>query len=267
MGGHVKLFRTLSLITAMLAAAALQAQGIVLVEQETRQGKTTTNQIQLTKTHMRAESRASGEGTAFVFDEAAQTARVIYLEKKTYMEMNRGMMQQMQQQMAQVQEQMKNLPPEQRAMIEQAMRGRGGFPGAPAGLGAPPAKPQYKQSGSDRVGQWSCTKYDGYQGTQKVMEICAVDPKDFGVTPADFEIAKHLAEFLAGFIPQAANQIVVAGTAADQGFNGIPVRRTTFVNGKPDTVSEIKELRREAIPASVFEVPAGFKREGPPGGR
>jgi hypothetical protein len=182
--------------------------------------------------------------------------------------MNRGMMQQMQQQMAQVQEQLKNLPPEQRAMMEQAMRGRGGFPGAPAGgVGGPPAKPQYKQSGSDRVGQWSCTKYDGYQGTTKVMEICAVDPKDFGVTLADFEIAKHLAEFLAGFIPQAANQIVVAGTTADQGFNGIPVRRTTFVNGKPDTVSEIKELRREAIPASVFEVPAGFKREGPPGGR
>jgi hypothetical protein len=247
----------------MFATAALHAQGLTLVQQETRQGKTSTNQIQLTKTHMRAETRASGESMAFVFDEAAQTARVINLEKKSYTEMNRGMMQQMQQQIAQVQEQLKNLPPQQRAMMEQMMRGRGGMPGA----GAAAAKLQYKQSGSDRVGQWSCTKYDGFQGAEKVIEICAVDPKDFGVTPADFEIAKHLAEFLAGFIPQAANQIVVAGTTADQGFNGIPVRRTTIVNGKPDTVSEIKELRREAIPASVFEVPAGFRREGPPGGR
>ena len=77
------------------------------------------------------------------------------------------------------------------------------------------------------------------------------------------EVAKRLAEFLRGLLPQAANQIVVAGTVAEQGFSGVPVRRTTYVNGRVDAVAEIKEVRREAIPASVFEVPAGFKREDP----
>ena len=37
----------------------------------------TTNQIQLDKTHMRAESHATGEGMAFVFDDTAHVARVI----------------------------------------------------------------------------------------------------------------------------------------------------------------------------------------------
>jgi hypothetical protein len=199
---------------------------------------------------------------AFVFDEGAQVARVMNLDKKTYMELNKAFMTQMQQQLAQVQEQLKNLPPDQRALIEQAMRGRGGMPGA---RGAAPARFEYKQTGSDKVGQWTCTKYEGYQGTQKVAEICTADAKTLGVTPADFEVAKHLAEFLQGFLPQAANQILVNGAQAEQGFSGIPVRRTTFVNGRADTVSEIKEVRHEAIPASAFAVPAGFTQENPPG--
>jgi hypothetical protein len=245
--------------TLMLSGAMLQAQGIVMVEQQTREGQTSTSQIQLDKTHIRAESRASGENAAFVFDEGSQTARIFNMDKKTYMELNRGMMQQMQQQLAQMQEQLKNMPPQQRAAIEQAMRGRG-MPGAP---GAQPVKTEYRQTGSDRAGQWSCTKYEGYQGQQKVIEICTVDPKDLGVTPADFEVARHLAEFLQSMMPQAANQIVIAGNASEQGFSGIPVRRTVFVNGRADMVSEIKEVRREAIPASAFEVPSGFRQENP----
>ena len=258
----MKLFRILCFFMVGLASVTLQAQGIVLVEQETRDGKTITNQMQLDKTHIRTESHA-GENMAFIFDEGAQTARVVNLDKKTYMEMNRAFMQQMQQQMAQMQEQLKNLPSQQRAIMEQAMRGRGGFPGA----GAPQAaKIEYRQTGSDRAGQWSCTKYEGFRGQEKVMEVCAVDPKDLGVTPADFEVAKHLAEFLGSMMPQAADRVVVPGSTADQGFSGIPVRRTAYANGRVESVTEIKEVRREAIPASAFEVPAGFKRENP-GGR
>jgi hypothetical protein len=264
MGGNVKLFRIVCFFTVLLAASALQAQGIVMVEQETRNGKVTTNQIQLDKTHMRSESHATAESTAFVFDEKGQTARVLNLDKKTYMELDKGMMQQMQQQMAQMQEQMKNLPPQQRAMMEQMMRGRGGIPGMPGG--APPVKIEYKQTGSDKVGQWSCTKYEGSRGQEKVTEVCTVDPKELGVTPADFEVAKHLAEFLTSFMPGAADQIVTAGNAAEQGFSGIPVRRTSYSGGKVQSVSEIKEVRHEAIPASAFEVPAGFRKENP-GGR
>ena len=48
---------------------------------------------------------------------------------------------------------------------------------------------------------------------------------------------------------------------SEQGFSGVPVRRTTFVDGKATSTSEIKEFRRAAIPASAWEVPAGFKRQ------
>ena len=260
----MKVLRTVWLLTALLCCTMLHAQGVVIVQQQTRGTQTSTNQIQLDKTHIRAESGAAGESMAFTFDDTAQIARVINNDRKTYMELNGALRQQMQQQMAQMQAQLQNLPPQQRAILEQAMRGRGGLPG---GGGAALAKPQYKQAGSDKVGKWSCTKYEGYQGQQKVSELCAADPKDLGLTLADFEVAKHLAEFLQGLMPLAANQILIAGNAADQGFAGVPIRTTVFVDGKPESVSEIKEVRREAIPASAFEVPAGFKREDPGGGR
>jgi hypothetical protein len=166
--------------------------------------------------------------------------------------------QQLQQQMAQMQAQLQNLPPQQRAILEQAMRGRGGLGGS--GI-APAAKPEFKQTGSDKVGQWTCTKYEGFEGQKKVAEVCTVDAKDLGLMDSDFQVAKHLVEFLQGLLPQAASQIVVPGDAAQQGYAGVPVKYTSFTNGRPDVITETKEIRREAVPASVFEVPAGFRRE------
>ena len=252
----MKFAKMACVLMLMLVAQALHAQGITMVQQETRNGKSTTSQIQLDKTHMRAESQASGSNSVFLFDATSRTARIVDVDKKTYTQLDASQMQQMQQALAQMQEQMKNMPPQQRAMMEQMMRGRGGMPG----MGAPVTPIQYKQTGSDKVGQWSCTKYDGFRGTDKVAEICTVDPKDLGVTPADFEVAKQFAEYLKGLIPQAAEQVTLYGSA-EQGFTGVPVRRTQFANGKVDSVSELKEVRREAIPSSAWEVPSGFTRQ------
>jgi hypothetical protein len=254
----VKGLRTFLLVGALLSSTVLHAQGVVLVQQQTRAGKSVTNQIQLDKTHVRAESRASGENVAFTFDDTAQIARMLNLDKKTYFEADGALRQQLQQQMAQMQSQLQNLPPQQRAVLEQAMRARGGVGGA--GI-APAAKPEFKQTGSDKVGQWTCTKYEGYEGQKKVAEVCTVDAKDLGLTDSDFLVAKHLVEFLQGLLPQAASQIVVPGDAAQQGYAGVPVKYTSFVNGRADTTTETKEIRREAVPASAFEIPAGFRRE------
>jgi Domain of unknown function (DUF4412) len=246
---------------AILSSVALHAQGIVLVEQQTRNGQSSTNQIQLDESHIRAESHASGESMVFLFDDGIQTARLLNIDQKTFIEISRDVLQQTQQQLSAVQAQLQNLPPEQRNVLEQALRARGGLPG---GAQAAP-KTAFRQTGSDRVGRWSCTKYEGYRGQEKVSEICTVDPKEFGATGSDFEVAKHFADFLSSSMPQISNQIIVAGNATDQGFSGIPVRRITYANGSVESSSEIKEVRREAIPASVFEVPPGFNRRTLPG--
>ena len=73
--------------------------------------------------------------------------------------------------------------------------------------------------------------------------------------------------FMKGLMPDVADGLTVNGTGQDQGYAGVPVRRTTFKNTNVDTVSEITEIRREALPASTFDIPSGFRQETMPGVR
>jgi hypothetical protein len=256
-----------TLLSIVIAAGAVcaQAQGVVFVEKETRNGQSGTNQIQLDKNHMRAESNDNGSSRAFIFDGTKQTAYIIDATKKTYTEITKAdadrLRGQVDSAMSQMQAQLANLPPEQRAVVEQMMRGRGGLPGA----NAPQApKIQYRAAGPDKAGQWTCTKYEGYVGQQKTAEVCTVDPKAFGLTASDFDVAKQLADFMKSMVPTAAEKMFLNGTVQDQGFAGIPVKRTSYSNGAVDSVSEIMDVRHEAIPVSTFDPPAGFRKEALP---
>jgi hypothetical protein len=168
-------------------------------------------------------------------------------------------LQQMAGMLAQMMEQLKNLPPEQRKMKEEMMKGRGGMPGMPTAAAAPPIT--YKKTGTGKAGQWACTTYDGFRGSEKVVEVCAAESAGFEVTADDFRVVQQLADFLKSIAPQQIEQLAMFGTVENQGFAGFPVRRITFRNGKPESTSELIELRREPIPASVFAVPAGFQKQ------
>jgi hypothetical protein len=100
-----------------------------------------------------------------------------------------------------------------------------------------------------------------------VAEVCAVEPSALNLTAADFEAAKQLAELVKSMMPAAAAQVSFNGTIEEQGFPGMAIRRVEFRNGKPQSTTELTEIRREAIPASVFAAPVGFTREAMPGAR
>jgi hypothetical protein len=99
------------------------------------------------------------------------------------------------------------------------------------------------------------------RGQTKVAEICTVDPSVFNLTAGDFEAARQLGEFMKALAPQAAEQTAMFGPGDNQGFSGIPVRFIFYTNGNATATTILKELRHEAIPASTFEVPAGFTKE------
>ncbi len=93
-----------------------------------------------------------------------------------------------------------------------------------------------------------------------------MDPKEFGLTASDFDVTKQMVEFYKALVPQGAAQqfMINPGAPEQQGFPGVPVRRTNFENGKVSSVTEIKEFRRQSFPASTFEVPAGFSKQALP---
>lgn len=241
-----------------LSVSVQGAAGILIVEKCTANGTPATNQIQIESNRMRAETTGTrGEKQIVIFDGARQVLIMIDEQNKSYTELTKADVDQlgaqMSQAMAQIQKQLEGMPPEQRAQIESMMKGRMG------GAGGLAPKPVYKRTGTDTVGKWTCTKYEGYEGEAKTSEVCAVEPKTLGLTEADFAITKHFIEFFKRAIPAMATQAFGIGTVAEQGFAGVPIRRTATVLGRQIT-TEIMEVSRQTFPDTLYAVPAGYQK-------
>jgi len=247
-------------------APAAAADGVLIAQKITSGDKTTTLQTQLEKTRMRAETDQNGRKMLVVFDGSAGIFRSIDEQNKTYTEMTRADVERISSQMsgamAQMQQQLQNLPPEQRARVEAMMQGGRGMVGAMAG---PP--PEYKKVGTDTVGKWRCDKYEGTKNGEKSSEICTVDPSALGFTPSDFEVAKQLAEFFAKMMPPGMDSLFRVGAPGPNGFSGIPVRSVTFKGGTPQSTTEVTDVSRQNFPDELFAVPAGYTKREMPGMR
>jgi hypothetical protein len=252
-------------IACGLSASLRAAEGILLVQKMTTGNETTTSQVQIEKTRMRAEVvDQSGKRQVVVFDGAKQVMTIIDMNAKTYSELTKADVDRMRAQidgaMAQMQAQLAQMPPEQRAQIEAMMRGRG-MPGMAA-----PVKTEYRRIGSGTVGKWACDKYDAYQNGQKTGEICTVNPTALGFGASDFDVTRQMASFFASLVPAMADQIAAIGKTEEQGFSGFPIRHVTSV-GDRQTVSEVTEASRQTFADSLFAVPAGFTKRDLMGGR
>ena len=256
---------SLAVVLCLPAAPLFAAEGVLIVQKVTTGTKVTTSQVQLEKDRMRAEANdGTGVKQALVFDGPKQVMTTINFDAKTYNEMTKADADQMGAQlsdaMTQMQEAMARMPPAQRAQMEaqmQAMmRGRG--------PGGPPARTEYRKTGSDRVGKWACDKYEGFQNNEKVSEVCTVDPKALGFSAADFEIAKQMSEFFKKMVPAGAarnGEPFAMGTGEAGGFSGIPVRTISYDKGQIGSTTEITEVSRQNFPASSYAVPAGFQKQ------
>ena len=254
-----------SLIAVMCALPEpmLAADGVLLVQQVNNGSGPTTAQVQLEKTRMRADTVGPmGEKMTVIFDANRQVLWMVNYDMKSYTEMTKADVDRLGGQvnaaMAQLEEQLKNMPPAQRAQVEAMMRGRGIGPGA-----ARPARPQYRKTGTDMVGRWACDKYDGFQNDQKVSELCTVDPKVLNLTTADLDVSLQLATFFEAVMPQNAGALFRLGSS-EQGFSGVPVRSVNTVGGR-QVVTELKEATRQNFADSTFAVPTGFQKQQMPG--
>jgi uncharacterized protein DUF4412 len=226
------------------------ADGVLLVNKTTTGSATRITQIQIEKNRVRMET---GAGEAVVFDGTKQILQLIHVDRKAYTEVSKAEMDRMNAQMTAAMNQVNSLPPDQRAQFQAMMQGR-------MGVMAPPPKPEFKRAGTDKVGKWTCDKYEGFVNGQKTTEVCTVDPAALGFVAADFEITRQLSEFFKKIMPQSADQLFTIGRAEDQGFAGVPIKRVMTIGGQ-QTTTELVELSRQTFPDSVFAVPSDFKKE------
>jgi len=117
--------------------------------------------------------RMNSGKTSAIFLTDGGRSRMLVLDKSRneYMEIDQQTMDQMGQAMqgvaAQMEAAMKGMTPEQRAMMEQMMKGK-----MPAAAAAPAPTTTYTAKGRGSVNGIACTNYDGMRAGQKVSEIC-----------------------------------------------------------------------------------------------
>lgn len=246
----------------VLPAAA--ADGVLLVQTVDDGAKTTaaSSQVQMESTRIRTEIHdGDGRRQVVIFNGATEVLHVVDPAARTYMEVTRadaeklgGMMSAA---MAAFQQQMTNMSPEQRQMMEQKMAGM-------LGGAASVARPEYKKVGTGKALGHACDQYEGYTAGRKTSEICTVAPETLGFSLADFAVLGKLSDFVRRILPQLGDQIVGAGSP-ELGYAGIPVRTATTDPRSGRTVTmQVTEARRATFDDAIFAVPADYKQTAMP---
>jgi len=199
-----------------------------------------------------ARMSTPGQSDYIVYDASRDLIIQVDSGQQEYMEIDRAtlsefadamsqMQQEMAPQIAQMREQLKNLPPEQRAMIEQQMGGMASLGGGET----KPAEPvKLVKRGSDKVGGFKCQVYDAMQGEDKVSEVCLATAADAGVSKSDFATLSAMMAFMRELASSAQKLAADLGGGQHMmlgGAEGVPVSVREFKGGHEYAVSDVSD--------------------------
>jgi hypothetical protein len=248
----------------LLGCVAWQAQaGTVIQQVERAVGNSPARQtvtIYLDAGKLRVEGENPGAGKyLLIFDNARQVLWMADLARGSYMEITKAQVEamggQMQQMMQQMQAQLAQIPPEQRAMVEQMMRQQMGNVG---GNAPPPVTVREKNRG-ETVGSFTCTRYEVLTGGQVTEEVCAAAPSQLKLDDSAFETFKALAEFFEPLARMAPRGGWSAPKALDQ-IDGFPVQTVLYEGQRPASEWVILKAEEQAVDAALFTLPGNLRK-------
>lgn len=263
----------LFVVAVPLLLPSFAQAGLKLTYERKAGDKVRTHDISVEGPRLRMDGvggdRGAGPEAAVILDTQAKKLIMLNLERKTYHELTEAELKQMKEQMGQMKErmaeQMKNLPPEQRQMMEKMMKER--MPGG--GGDAAPPEVKYEPTGQKKkVSGYACEVYRISVGGTRRSETCFAPWGSGVVTAADAEQFKRLSadvQKMMAFAPAARLQDWSKAP-------GIAVEESHLdADGKILSVTTLKSVNRGALPDSLFQVPSGYTQEerprmGPHGG-
>lgn len=247
---------------SLVAEAASAGVYVEMVDHDIRADKTTLSQKMYVQggngRFVDADGRATliKSGTFYIIDDA----------DKSYVAVDKATMEQLAKKigaaMEQMKEQLASLPPEQRAQMEKMMPGMSG--------GDKKWVVEAVDTGkADKVDGRACHVWDIKRDGALDDQICVVP---YSALPGKENFQAMFANFAKVFEEIAKSVPMLSGMMSNEfgaqaKVNGFPVRSRGYDNGKlGDDEQLMKVWREEAIPASMFEIPAGYKKKQMPMG-
>lgn len=213
---------------------------------------------------LRMDSRDDENGrTSFIFRDDALW--MVSHEEKSCQMIDRQAMERLSDQLGGVMKQMEaelaKLPPEQRAMMEEMMKGR---MSAAMGAGGAAGPPRRVETGAvESIGEYSCTIQTLYAGDDKVWEVCAASENDLpgaaSEAMAAFRAMSRFAEQLRDTLQQGplADMFSTPFSELNE-VNGMPIRVRSYERGRLANESTLKSIVSKDLEAGMFDVPDGY---------
>jgi len=246
---------SLTLAASVLAAA----DGVTITSKITKDGTTSTATSYVTEDHARWQSP---EGVVII---DAKDSQMIMINdaRKTYSVLTKAdidaaeakMKEQMNSpEMQKAQEAMKNLPPEQRARMESMMGGM--F-----------AVDVQKVGTSRKIAGYTCEDWTVKIGTMSTTEECV--SSEVKIPLKTWEMFKSWTDSMKSMMAAMGPAGKSMGNMTEQmkKIKGIPLasKTTTNIMGHSSSSStEVTEIKNGSIPASAFEIPAGYTKTDSP---
>lgn len=240
-----------ALLAGCLAAAPALA-GTIIETESSSQGM---NRMFVSGDQVRMDS----DDTYMIFDAAASEMTFVNTAERRYQVMTeqdiRRMGERIRQMRQQMEQQLQNMPEEQRAQARQQMEQM--MPSS----GEQPELRVEATGGTDQVAGAECREARVYRDGDLAHEVCVAEPGALGIAAGDFDTVMAMFGFLekmAGSLGGGADQI--GGREMRQMMDelgGMPARSSG--QGEADSW-EIRSVESGSIDAGRFEIPDGFQR-------
>lgn len=253
---------TISLLTAAACAVGTAHAGtrLEMLNRDLSGGRSSTITTWAQNGMMRVETQPNESVMIFKDD----TIYAINHQDKSYFAMDRASMKRMADQinpsLKLLQEQMKNMPPEQRAQMEKMLGGR-----LPSGDDAGPQQEFKRTSRSDKINGYSCTYVEVREAGKLTDEMCVAPSSALKGSDELMSAARKMTalmeDMMATMDAPWLQQMARKQLQNFEALGGIPVLSRHYFDGKPQIETTLNRISSETVAAALFEIPAGYTRK------
>jgi hypothetical protein len=264
-----KALRTATLLAACGCFSLLASAGVVITSESgqpdgTQQKQKSVIYVDSGKIRMEIEGIVH---VIMIFDGNKQMLWTISPDKGTYTEMSAAdapvaSMDERRQQgldnaMKKMQDQMANMPPEQRAQMEKMMKGM-----TDGASKATTPNMTYRSLGTtEQVGQFTCSKYEALNNGKRVAEHCTASFDEMHLSAEDLKTFEAMGKFMKMRMGSRASASPIV-----EEMKGFPVHTVSYID-KPNFETTVTGVEHKSVDSSLFVVPAGLKKQDPMAGR
>lgn len=246
-----------------LACVALNAHAGTVYETTTRElagGKDSSTKLLVQSGKLRVERTEQGNDGVMIYKDEA--VHVLNPKEKNYVLIDRAAIKQFADKvnpaLKQMEEQLKNMSPEQRAMVEKMMGSR-----LPQQEAAPAEV--VKTARKDKIAGIACTYSEVRRNGAIEQELCLAPPSSLTGGQEMFDVARKMSalmeEMLSSLQSPTLRQSLGEQVQPYAKLDGFPVFSRVYEGGKPSLETTLTSMRSETIAAGQFDIPAGYTRK------